>query len=190
MLTKDGPKVLEFNARFGDPETQAYLMRLETDLLDLLEACVDGTLAKCELQLSRRGRLRGHGLGGLSRRRYAKGKVIRGLEEAGRLPDTKIFHAGTARDRGQRCDQRRAGAGRDGFGQHAGRGARPGLPGGEQNSIRRRAISARYCGESAGAETLKTMKIHHLVIGIFLAAGISAPTPPIRSRNSRRSIKS
>ena len=97
MLTKDGPKVLEFNARFGDPEAQVYLMRLETDLLDLLEACVDGVLSKCE------ARFRGvavcvvmasAGYPGT----VLKGKVIRGLEEAARLPDTKIFHAGTARD--------------------------------------------------------------------------------------------
>jgi phosphoribosylamine--glycine ligase len=97
MLTKDGPKVLEFNARFGDPETQVYMMRLETDLLDLLEACVDGTLFQHE------ARFRGvavcvvmasAGYPGA----VQKGKVIRGLEEAARLPDTKIFHAGTARD--------------------------------------------------------------------------------------------
>ena len=50
MLTKDGPKVLEFNARFGDPEAQVYLMRLENDLLDLLEACVDGGLERMELR--------------------------------------------------------------------------------------------------------------------------------------------
>jgi phosphoribosylamine--glycine ligase len=96
MLTKGGPKVLEFNARFGDPEAQVYLMRLETDLLDLLEACVDGVLSKCE------ARFRGvavcvvmasAGYPGAAQ----KGKVIRGLEEAARLPDTKIFHAGTAR---------------------------------------------------------------------------------------------
>jgi phosphoribosylamine---glycine ligase len=97
MLTKSGPKVLEFNARFGDPEAQVYLMRLETDLLDLLEACVDGVLSKCE------ARFRGvavcvvmasAGYPGAALR----GKVIRGLEEAARLPDTKIFHAGTARE--------------------------------------------------------------------------------------------
>jgi phosphoribosylamine--glycine ligase len=97
MLTEDGPKVLEFNARFGDPEAQVYLMSLETDLLDLLEACVDGVLSKCE------ARFRGvavcvvmasAGYPGSS----LKGKVIRGLEEAARLPHTKIFHAATARD--------------------------------------------------------------------------------------------
>jgi phosphoribosylamine---glycine ligase len=97
MLTKDGPKVLEFNARLGDPEAQIYLMRLETDLLDLLEACVDGVLFKCK------ARFRGvavcvvmasAGYPGAVR----KGRVIHGLEEAARLPHTKIFHAGTSRD--------------------------------------------------------------------------------------------
>jgi phosphoribosylamine--glycine ligase len=97
MLTSSGPKVLEFNARFGDPETQVYLMRLESDLVDLLEACVDGTLSGHE------PRFRGvavcvvmaaSGYPGA----VVKGSTIHGLEEAGRLPDTKIFHAGTARD--------------------------------------------------------------------------------------------
>jgi phosphoribosylamine---glycine ligase len=97
MLTKKGPKVLEFNARFGDPEAQVYLMRLETDLLDLLEACVDGKLSKCEARF--RGvavcvvmASAGYPASAL------KGKVIHGLEEAARLPNTKVFHAGTARD--------------------------------------------------------------------------------------------
>jgi phosphoribosylamine--glycine ligase len=97
MLTKQGPKVLEFNARFGDPEAQVYLMRLETDLLDLLEACVDGTLPKCELRF--RGVavcvvMASAGYPAFS----LKGKAIRGLEEAGGLPHTRIFHAGTAQD--------------------------------------------------------------------------------------------
>src|SRR5579862_4745183 len=50
MLTKAGPKVLEFNARFGDPETQVYVTRLENDLVELLEASVAGRLDKCELK--------------------------------------------------------------------------------------------------------------------------------------------
>src|SRR5687768_7978572 len=53
MLTKNGPKVLEFNARFGDPETQVYMMRLETDLVELLNASVDGTLNKVDLKWKR-----------------------------------------------------------------------------------------------------------------------------------------
>ena len=69
MLTKDGPKVLEFNARFGDPETQVYLTRLENDLVELLDASVYGTLAKHELKWSPHCfRLRGDGLWRLSGR--------------------------------------------------------------------------------------------------------------------------
>jgi phosphoribosylamine---glycine ligase len=97
MLTRDGPKVLEFNARFGDPEAQVYLMRLESDLLDLLEACVEGTLSQCEARFGGVAVcvvMASAGYPGPS----AKGKVIRGLEEAARLPGTKIFHAGTAQD--------------------------------------------------------------------------------------------
>jgi phosphoribosylamine--glycine ligase len=105
MLTKDGPKVLEFNARFGDPEAQVYLMSMSKDLLDLLEISVQGALDKfttnfvttyfrgvavCVVMASA-------GYPGA----YAKGKIIRGLEEAGRLPQTKIFHAGTARAGGE-----------------------------------------------------------------------------------------
>ena len=55
MLTKSGPKVLEFNARFGDPETQVYLTRLENDLVELLDASVNGTLGKIELKWSPHG---------------------------------------------------------------------------------------------------------------------------------------
>ncbi len=96
MLTKDGPKVLEFNARFGDPETQAYLMRLETDLLDLLESCVERRLDKAALRWRPEAAvcvvMVSKGYPGA----YSKGKPIHGLLEVSRLPDTKVFHAGTA----------------------------------------------------------------------------------------------
>jgi phosphoribosylamine--glycine ligase len=101
MLTADGPKVIEFNARFGDPEAQVYLTRLENDLLELLEASVDGALEKVQLRWSPMTSvcvvLASGGYPGAS----AKGKPIAGLTEAGSLPNTKIFHAGTARDDGQ-----------------------------------------------------------------------------------------
>jgi phosphoribosylamine--glycine ligase len=96
MLTRGGPRVLEFNARFGDPETQVYLARLENDLVDVLEACVDGALDKVQLRWRPEAAvcvvIASYGYPGT----YAKGKVIRGLEEAGQTPGTKIFHAGTA----------------------------------------------------------------------------------------------
>jgi phosphoribosylamine---glycine ligase len=97
MLTKDGPKVLEFNARFGDPEAQAYLMRLENDLTEVLEACVERRLDKIALRWRPEASvcvvMASAGYPGA----VAKGKPIRGLAEAGQLPHTKVFHAGTAR---------------------------------------------------------------------------------------------
>jgi phosphoribosylamine---glycine ligase len=97
MLTKDGPKVLEFNARFGDPETQAYLTRLEGDLVELLEASVDGTLAKIDLNWSDEASVCVVMASGGYPGEYASGKTISGLAEAAKLPNTKVFHAGTQR---------------------------------------------------------------------------------------------
>lgn len=97
MLTKDGPKVLEFNARFGDPEAQVYLTRLQNDLVELLDASVNGTLDKVQLRWRSESSvcvvMAAAGYPGTP----VKGKMIKGLFEAGRLPDTKVFHAGTAR---------------------------------------------------------------------------------------------
>jgi phosphoribosylamine--glycine ligase len=102
MLTSDGPKVLEFNARFGDPEAQVYLPRLKNDLLDLLEASVDGTLDQVELAWTPTAAvcvvMASKGYPG----KYSKGKPIHGLTEAGSLAQTKVFHAGTARVGDQR----------------------------------------------------------------------------------------
>jgi len=96
MLTKQGPRVLEFNARFGDPETQVYLTRLENDLVELCEATIDGTLDRVELTWRREASvcvvMASDGYPGS----YPKGKTITGLDEANALPDTKVFHAGTA----------------------------------------------------------------------------------------------
>ena len=97
MLTKSGPKVLEFNARFGDPEAQVYLTRLENDLVELLEASVDGALSKVELKWSPMASICVVMASGGYPGSYAKGKPISGLAEASRLPNTKVFHAGTAR---------------------------------------------------------------------------------------------
>jgi phosphoribosylamine--glycine ligase len=101
MLTQSGPKVLEFNARFGDPETQVYMARLENDLLELLDGSVAGTLEKAELKWNPMASvclvMASAGYPGT----YAKGKVISGLEKAASRSDVKVFHAGTARAGGQ-----------------------------------------------------------------------------------------
>ena len=97
MLTKTGPRVLEFNARFGDPETQVYLTRLENDLVELLDASANGTLDKFELRWSPLASVCVVMASGGYPRSYAKGKPIRGLPEAARLSNVKVFHAGSVR---------------------------------------------------------------------------------------------
>ena len=97
MVTNQGPKVLEYNARFGDPECQPLLMRLQTDLLDILEAAVDGELDRLEpLRWDPRPAvcvvMASEGYPGS----YERGRTIRGLAEADALDDVKVFHAGTA----------------------------------------------------------------------------------------------
>jgi phosphoribosylamine--glycine ligase len=97
MLTKDGPKVLEFNARFGDPETQVYLPRLDNDLVELLDASVNGSLGQMQLNWKPVTAVCVVMASGGYPGSYAKGKPISGLAEAAQLPNTKVFHAGTQR---------------------------------------------------------------------------------------------
>ena len=101
MLTKNGPRVIEFNSRFGDPEAQVYLTRLENDLVELLEASVDGTLEKIELKWKPEASVCVVMASGGYPGNYEKGKLIRGLDEVAKLPGVKVFHAGTALKDGQ-----------------------------------------------------------------------------------------
>ena len=101
MLTQAGPKVLEFNARFGDPETQVYLTRLENDLVELLAASAGGSLERCELKWSSAASVCVVMASGGYPGSYPKGKVITGLNAANARPGTKVFHAGTASKDGQ-----------------------------------------------------------------------------------------
>ncbi len=96
MIEADGtPRVLEYNVRFGDPETQPIMMRLQSDLVDLIEAALDGRLDEVEAQWDPRASLGVVLAAGGYPGSYAKGDVIHGLE-AGDGPDCKVFHAGTA----------------------------------------------------------------------------------------------
>ncbi|HEX3628194.1 MAG TPA: phosphoribosylamine--glycine ligase [Verrucomicrobiae bacterium] len=101
MLTKNGPRILEFNARFGDPETQVYLTRLENDLVELLDASAGGTLDKIDLKWKPDASVCVVMASGGYPGSYEKGKAIRGLDEASKLPGGKVFHAGTALKGGQ-----------------------------------------------------------------------------------------
>jgi phosphoribosylamine--glycine ligase len=96
MLTKSGPKVLEFNARFGDPETQVYLTMLESDLVDLLEASVEGRLEAVDLKWTPGSAVCVVMASGGYPGAYKKGKRIQGLAEVESLRNVKVFHAGTS----------------------------------------------------------------------------------------------
>ena len=97
MLTADGPKVLEYNARFGDPETQVVLPRMKTDIVDVFEACIDGTLDETELEFEDNAAVcvvlasAGYPV------KYEKGFVIRGLENFADKDGYYVFHAGSKR---------------------------------------------------------------------------------------------
>lgn len=95
MLTAGGPKVLEFNCRFGDPETQPILMRLKSDLVEAMEATVDGRLSEIELVWDQRTALCVVMASGGYPGPYEKGKPIEGLEAAANMEQVEVFHAGT-----------------------------------------------------------------------------------------------
>ena len=91
-------KVLEFNARFGDPETQPLLMRLKSDIIPIMEATIDGTLDQVKIDIDPRTAVCVVMAAGGYPGSYAKGDAINGLESAAALPETVVFHAGTAAD--------------------------------------------------------------------------------------------
>ncbi len=101
MLTPDGPKVIEYNARFGDPETQVVLPRLKTDLVTIIESVIDGTLENVDIQWSKEAAACVVMASGGYPVKYEKGKVITGLDENGQLPGVTVYHAGTAEKDGQ-----------------------------------------------------------------------------------------
>jgi phosphoribosylamine---glycine ligase len=101
MMTARGPQVLEFNARFGDPETQAILLRLESDLVDALEACVDGRLAETDLRWSPGAAVCVVASSGGYPGSYKTGIPISGLGAAAQVDGVVVFHAGTAQVGGQ-----------------------------------------------------------------------------------------
>jgi len=95
MIHEGRPKVLEFNARFGDPETQPVLMRMKGDIVPILEACMKGTLSRHKIEWDNRASvcvvMTSKGYPG----NYEKGKIIEGLKEVSRMERVFVFHAGT-----------------------------------------------------------------------------------------------
>jgi phosphoribosylamine---glycine ligase len=97
IITSDRPRVLEFNCRFGDPETQVLLPRMKSDLLPLLEATIDGKIDQCAIEWDRRAAVTVVLASGGYPAKYENGKSISGLDQAAKLEDVQVFHAGTKR---------------------------------------------------------------------------------------------
>ena len=97
IITNQGARVLEFNCRFGDPETQALLPRMKSDLLPLLQATIDGNLSKCAIEWDTRVAVTIVLASGGYPGKYETGKAISGLDDAAKLEDVQVFHAGTKR---------------------------------------------------------------------------------------------
>ena len=98
MLTAHGPRMLEFNCRFGDPETQPLMMRLQSDLLEVMLAVADGTLDKIELKWDPRPAVAVVAASGGYPGKYLSGVPISGIVDADAMPDVKVFQAGTKSD--------------------------------------------------------------------------------------------
>ncbi|MGC8624868.1 MAG: phosphoribosylamine--glycine ligase, partial [Phycisphaerae bacterium] len=105
MLTPGGPKTLEFNCRFGDPEAQPLLLRLETDIVEVMLACIEGKLDDITLTWKPQTAvcvvLASEGYGWKPDNQVVRGVSITGIEAAAALPDVQVFHAGTAIKDGQ-----------------------------------------------------------------------------------------
>jgi phosphoribosylamine--glycine ligase len=101
MMTARGPMVLEYNTRFGDPETQAVLLRLDSDLYDAFESCVERRLSDTEFRWKPGAAVCVVAASGGYPGSYATGKEIRGLDEAAAVPGVVVFHAGTRLDEGR-----------------------------------------------------------------------------------------
>ena len=101
MITEEGPRVLEFNGRFGDPETQPQMVRLESDLVELLGAAVDGDILRHEVRWSAKPSGCVVVASGGYPVHYEKGKIISGLAEAEEVSGVTVFHAGTAFENGR-----------------------------------------------------------------------------------------
>jgi phosphoribosylamine--glycine ligase len=98
MVTDEGPRVLEFNCRLGDPETQPLMLRLKSDLVPLLVSAVEGTLDEQEIEWDDRAALCVVMASGGYPKNYQKGLPISGLDEARAMEDVQVFHAGTRYD--------------------------------------------------------------------------------------------
>ena len=101
MLTKTGPQILEFNARFGDPETQPLMVRMDSDIIPIFEACIDGTLGHSSINWKKESSVCVVMVAAGYPGPYQKGEIISGLKNANSIPGVVLFHAGTKQHNGK-----------------------------------------------------------------------------------------
>ena len=101
MITPNGPKVIEYNARFGDPETQVVLPRLKTDFVDIVEAVIDEKLSQLDIEWTNEATACVVMASGGYPLSYKKGIEITGLDENGQVQGATVFHAGTKFENGK-----------------------------------------------------------------------------------------
>ena len=101
MIEGDEINVVEFNARFGDPETQPLLVRMDGDIIPLFESCIDGTLGQCKVHWKNESSVGVVMAAGGYPGNYQKGKIISGLKNANSIPGVVVFHAGTKEQSGK-----------------------------------------------------------------------------------------
>ena len=155
MITERGPSVVEFNCRFGDPEVQALVPRLDSDIVDLMMACVEGRLDQCEMSWSDDSAICVVAASGGYPGPYEKGIPIEGLDDA-EAKGAVVFHAGTARDDQSRIVyRRRPRTGRHHPRRHPPAGPRRSLRSGAIHPLRRHALPHRHRRQSLARLTVR-----------------------------------
>ena len=151
MMTAKGPMVLEFNCRFGDPETQPIMMRMESDLLEAMESSIAGRVSAGDFRWSADPAVCVVMASGGYPGAFEAGKPIFGIDEAERIYGVKVFHAGTNRRDTNYYTSRRTRAGRYRARQRSAGCGRARVRRGDEDSLRRHALSQGHCGARAAA---------------------------------------
>ena len=183
MISADGARVLEFNCRFGDPETQAILPRMKSDLLPLLEATIDGKIDNHTIEWDERAAVTVVLASGGYPEKYETGKPISGLDDAAKLEAVYVFHAGTKRMNGEvvTAGGRVLAVTALGSTIEAARSKR--LRGRIADSLRRLPLSARYCSQrhrplaSRPAPMFRVIWLASIGFLIVITALAQSPTP-------------
>ena len=162
MMTARGPMVLEFNCRFGDPETQPIMMRMESDLLEAIEASIEGRVSDGDFRWSPDPAVCVVMASGGYPGGFEAGKLISGIDEADRIYGVKVFHAGTRPARWRLLHLRRPRAGRDRAREGLAGSGGAGLRRGHEDPLRRHALPQRHRRAGVEASASREIEVNRL----------------------------